>query len=63
MKLRLLFREGEEYKLYELEVKDVGGVNVIRYSRCACGKDMEKLRAFQTNEFLRGAELIEKGVG
>jgi hypothetical protein len=43
MKLRLLFCEGEEYKFYELEVKEIGDSSVFvrGYKENARGVDEE----------------------
>ena len=48
MKVKLLFREDENYKFYELEVKEIEGY--ARKCRRIGGEDMEKPRAFQANE-------------
>ena len=61
MKVKLLFREDENYKFYELEVKGIEGY--ARKCRRIGGEDMEKPRALQADELPRGIEFIEKGVG
>ena len=58
----MLFPEDENYKSYELEVKEIEGYE-SRKCRRISGEDMEKPRAFQANELSRGIEFIEKGVG
>jgi hypothetical protein len=60
----MLFREDENYKFYEIEVRDVGSV-CYEFRECGriSGEDMEKCRAFQENELSRVTEFIEKGIG